>query len=82
MAFDRQRQLIPRDAGAVVDHLDPGDAAAGQDHLDPRCAGVQRVFYQLFDRRRRRPLDHLASGNAVDGMGGKPADRRSNHNAV
>ena len=38
-----------------------------------RRAGVEAVLHQLLDRRRR-PLDHLAGGDAVDDGFRKPAD--------
>ena len=38
-----------------------------------RGAGVERVLDQLLDHARR-PLDHLAGGDAVDGLGAELAD--------
>ena len=73
MTLHRQRQLVRRHADAVVGDLDPVDPAAGQRHRDPRGAGIQRVFHQLL-YRRRRPLDDLAGGDAVDDGGGQDAD--------
>ena len=42
--------------------------------LDPRGPGVQGVLDQLLDGAGRA-LDHLAGGDAVDGLGGQAADR-------
>ncbi len=58
---------------AVVADHDAAHAAALQPHLDARRAGVQRVFQQLLDHRRRA-LDHLASGDLADQHVGQPAD--------
>ena len=62
--LERQRQLVRRDAVAVV--LDPDQplAAVGEGDLDAPGAGVERVLDQLLDRRGR-PLDHLARGDPV-----------------
>ena len=49
----------------VVDDPDqPAPAGLDRD-LDRLCSGVERVLDQFLDRRRR-PLDHLARGDAVD----------------
>ena len=52
-------------AAAVVADPDQPPAAAVGDDLDPRRAGVERVLDQFLDHARR-PLDHLAGGDAVD----------------
>ena len=39
--------------------------AFAQHHGNAGCAGVDGVFNQFLDRRRR-PLDHLARGDPVD----------------
>ncbi len=70
-----QRQLVRVHAAAVIGDLDPLDAAACEPHGDARGAGVQRVLDQLA-HRRRRPLDHLAGGDAVDRGLGQQADAR------
>src|SRR4029434_8022086 len=47
---------------------EPPPAAIGHD-LDACCAGIERVLNELLDCARR-PLDHLAGGDAVDdGLG-------------
>ncbi len=65
MALDRERQLIWRHAGAVVGDRNQRLAALLEDNLDARGAGVDRVLDQFLDRRRRA-LDDLARGDAVD----------------
>ena len=73
MALDRQREVVARHAGAVVGDPDQAAAAAVGDDLDPGRAGVERVLDQLLDHARR-PLDHLAGGDAVDGGFAELAD--------
>ena len=62
----------------------PGGGAAGPgseappaaigEHVDAARAGVERVLDEFLDHARR-PLDHLAGGDAVDDLFGKLADR-------
>ena len=61
---ERQRELISRDAGAVVADADRRLARATDVDADPACPGVERVLDQLLDHRGRA-LDHLASGDRV-----------------
>ncbi len=61
-ANDNSSALMPTPSSATaIKRL----AAVAQAHLDPRGAGVDRVFDQFLDRRRRA-LDDLAGGDAVD----------------
>ncbi len=60
-------------AGAVVGHLDAVDAAAVERDGDAGGAGVERVLDQ-FLHRGGGAFDHLAGGDAVDGVGGEDAD--------
>jgi hypothetical protein len=62
VARQRERQLLGRDAAAVVGDGDALDAAFLQPDGDLGGAGVERVFQQLLDHGRR-PLDHLAGGD-------------------
>ena len=62
---ERQRQLVRRDAAAVVDHADQRPPAVFDFDDDLRRPGVDRILDQ-FLHDRRRPLDHLAGGDAVD----------------
>ena len=73
MALDREREVGARHAGAVVGDADQAPPAAVGHDLDAACAGVERVLDQFLDHARR-PLDHLAGGDAVDGGFGKLAD--------
>ncbi len=75
VAQHRQRQAVRVHAAAVVGHLDAVDAAGVERHRDPRRTRVERVLHQLL-HRRRRALDHLAGGDAIDGVGRQDADRR------
>ena len=65
VALHRQRQLVRRDAAAIVGDRDQRSPAAAQLHRDPRRPGIDRVLDQLLDRGRR-PLDHLTGGDPVD----------------
>ena len=73
MPLDRQGQFVAGKAGAVVGDEDPRQAALLDLHLDPGGAGVDGVLHQFLDRARR-PFDHLAGGDAVDGGGGEAAN--------
>ena len=73
MALDRQRQIGPRHALAVVGDADETAAAAVGEHVDAARAGIERVLDQFLDHARRT-LDHLAGGDAVDDGFGKLAD--------
>ena len=70
VALDREHQVVAGHAAAVVGDADEPPAAAVGDDLDARRAGVERVLDQLLDDARR-PLDHLAGGDAVDDGGGR-----------
>ena len=74
MALDREHEVVAGHAGAVVGDADqPPPAAVGQ-HVDARRAGVERVLDELLDDARR-PLHHLAGGDAVDDGGVELANR-------
>ena len=76
MALDRERKIGARHALAVVGNADQPAAAAVGEHVDAARAGVECVFDQLLDHARR-PLDHLAGGDAVDHRFGQLADGHS-----
>ena len=59
-------------APSSVTRISAAAAAVGDD-LDAARAGVERVLDQLLDDARR-PLDHLAGGDAVDDGFGELAD--------
>src|SRR5262245_54374148 len=73
MALDRKRKVGARHAGAVVGDADQPPPAAVGHHLDARRAGVERVLDEPLDHARR-PLYHLARGDAVDDAFGELAD--------
>ena len=65
VTLDREREIVGVHAEAVVADPDQASPARLDRDVDARRAGVERVLDQLLDRRRR-PLDHLARGDAVD----------------
>ena len=65
MALDRQREVVGAHAAAVIGNADETAPAGLDDDIDARGAGIERVLDELLDGRGR-PLDHLASGDAVD----------------
>ena len=70
----RERQLVARDAGAVVRHADQAGAAAFDVDGDRARAGVERVLDELFDDGRGA-LDDLAGRDLVDELRGQDANR-------
>ncbi len=73
MAIDGEREVAMAHAAAVIGDADtPAAAAVGED-VDPARAGVDRVLHQ-FLHHARRPLHHLAGGDAVDDLFGELAD--------
>ena len=71
--LDRELKIGARHALAVVGDADQPAAAAVGQHVDPARAGIERVFDQFLDDARR-PLDHLAGGDAVDDSLGQLTD--------
>ncbi len=63
--LDAQREIGFVHAAPVVDDADQPSPAGFDRDLDRLRPGVERVLDQFLDRRRR-PLDHLARGDAVD----------------
>ena len=74
LRIDGQRQIFRRHAVAIVGDADPPPPATIGENVDPARPGVDGVFHQFLDHARR-PLDHLAGGDAVDDLFGKLADR-------
>jgi hypothetical protein len=66
----RERQIVARDAVAIVGDTKAPDAAAFEVDVDLRGSGVERVLEQLLERRRRA-LDDLARGDLVDEVVGQ-----------
>ena len=73
VALDREREVVAGHAGAVVGDADQAASAAVGHDLDVVRAGIERVLDQLLDHARR-PLDHLARGDAVDDAFGELAN--------
>ncbi len=69
-----EREVVRLHAGAVVGDADQRQAAGRCHDLDLARAGVDGVLDELLDDARR-PLDHLARGDAVDGLGAQLANR-------
>ena len=65
VALDREFEIGAGHALAVVGDADQPAAAAVGQHVDAVRAGIERIFDQFLDDARR-PLDHLAGGDAVD----------------
>ncbi|MNL13100.1 hypothetical protein D3C87_1339920 [compost metagenome] len=59
-----QRQVIGRNAAAIVAHPQQLDAAQLHIDVDALGAGVEAVFQQLLDHRRRA-FNHFTGGNLV-----------------
>ena len=75
MALHCEGEVGRAHADAVVADADQREAAGGGDDLDLAGAGVERVLDELLDHARGT-LDHLAGGDAVDGLGAQLADDR------
>ena len=74
MPLDREHEVLARHAGAVIGDPDQPPPAAVGEHVDPPRAGIERVLDEFLDHARR-PLHHLAGGDAVDDGGFELADR-------
>ncbi len=81
VALDGERQILGRHARSVIDDADEFAPAGGDGHRDGAGAGVDGVLDQ-FLHRRSRPLDHLASGDAVDQNGIETADGHAGSGAA
>ncbi len=73
VALHRKGELLAGQPLAIVGHQDTAQPAAVSLDLNPARAGVDGVFHQLLDGARR-PFDHFAGGDAVDGFGRETAD--------
>ena len=60
-----QGQLVGRDSGAIVAHDDPSRATALDIDRHVSGTGVETVFQQFF-QDRRRAFDDFAGSNLVD----------------
>ena len=63
-AREGERQVVPLDAAAVVDHPQPPHSAIDKVHGDRAGAGVEAVLEQLL-QRRGGPVDDLARRDLV-----------------
>ncbi len=66
------RSAAPMPSPSSVTRMSESPPAAVTTSMS-RGAGVERVLDQLLDHAAR-PLDHLAGGDAVDGLGAELAD--------
>ena len=73
VTLDRKRKIGARHAVAIVGDANEPPAAAVGEHIDAAGAGIERVLDEFLDHARR-PLDHLARGDAVDNGLGQLAD--------
>jgi hypothetical protein len=73
VALERERELVARDAAAVVGDADAPHAALLELHLDRARASIDRVL-EYFLEHRGRALDHLAGGDLVDQQVGEAVD--------
>ncbi|MNN22664.1 hypothetical protein D3C81_1360310 [compost metagenome] len=64
MTGQRQRQVIGRDAAAIVTHPQQLDPALLDINIDALGAGVEAVFQQFLDHRGRT-FNHLTGGDLV-----------------
>ena len=64
MTGQRQRQVIGGNAAAIITHPQQFDAAQLHIDIDAFGAGVEAVFQQLLDHRRRA-LNHLTGSDLV-----------------
>jgi DNA-binding SARP family transcriptional activator len=74
VAREREGEVLACDPGAVVVHLHPPRAAFDERHAELARAGIEAVFDQLLEHRRR-PLDHLAGRDLADEQLGQDAYR-------
>ncbi len=74
VTLDGEQKIVRRHAFAVVGDDNEVAAAAFDGDLDAARACVDRVLDKLLDHARR-PLDHLARGDAIDEAFGQAADR-------
>ena len=72
MALEREAHLVRRHPAAVVGDLDQLEPAGVKPDGDLVRAGVERILDQFLERARR-PLDHLAGGDAIDELRRQPS---------
>ena len=67
MAQDGKFRILHAHALAVIGNAHEAGAAGHDLDFDTVGASIHRIFYQLFDDRRR-PFYHLTGSNLVDGI--------------
>jgi hypothetical protein len=72
MPLEREAHFVRRHAEPVIRHLDQLEPAGVEADADLSRAGVERIFNE-FLKRARRPLDHLAGGDAIDELRRQPS---------
>ncbi len=78
VAAEGQGQIVAMDAAAVVAHADEAHPALPHLDVDAARPGVEAVFHQLFDDRRR-PLHHFAGGDLIGEDGGQELNTCGGH---
>ena len=68
VAGQREREILARNAAAVVADADQATAALLDLHADIRGPGIQAVLHQFLDHGSRS-FDHFAGGDLVDQVG-------------
>src|SRR5207247_3121217 len=68
VALERQIELLRSDSGAVVGDRERMVERTGHEDLDPPGTRVERVLDDFLERGKR-PLDHLARGDARCDLG-------------
>lgn len=76
MPLERERQLVGRDAAAIVADRDERDAALLGRDLDAARTGVEGVLDQFLGEGCGA-FDDLAGGDLVDEVGRQQADRHA-----
>ena len=73
VALEGQHRVVAQHAAAVVDDADQAAPAGFDFDAQIGSAGVERIFEQFLDHRRR-PLHHFAGRDLVGDLVGKNAD--------
>ena len=76
MPGQRQRQLIPRDAGTVIANPAQLYPRFLEFNFDTRSTGIETVLEQLLEHRSGT-FDNLTSGNLIDQVSGQFANRHA-----
>jgi hypothetical protein len=74
VASKRNRQLLTRDATAIVLNPNAAHPTGQEPHRDLRRPGIQGVVHQLT-HHRRRALNHLSRRDLADQLVGELTDK-------